>query len=300
MSERRVIAVTGGSGFTGQFVVREARRRYPEAAIRCLIRSPESAALFEPLGVDTVIGDLRVSASLNQLFEGADTLLNVASLGFDWVDSLMDAIGRAPHLRRGVFVSTTAILTGLPVQSKPRRLHGERRVRESHLAWTLLRPTMIYGTPGDRNVIRLIRMVDRLPVIPLVAPRALQQPVHVEDVASAVVAVVDVAATIGQTYEISGASPIPLRAMVEQTAAALGRRRVTVPLPLGGIRQAVRLYNRLSRRPRVTVEQVDRINEDKAFAHTAAHRAFGYSPRSFAVGVAQEVALYRSQRSRSA
>ncbi len=285
--------MTGATGFTGRATIPVLRARYPDVPIRALVRVGSDRSVLDAHGVTAVVGDLRDAAALDRLLEGVDTLVNIASLGFDWVDPLLDAVGRAATLRRGVFVSTTAILTSLAVSSKPRRLHGEQRVKASGLAWTILRPTMIYGTPDDRNVIRLMRFVDWCPVIPLVAPDALQQPVHVDDVAAAIVSAIDAPAAIGQAYAVSGAAPLSFRRLVEETAAALGRRRVLVPVPLGPVRALVRLYNRVARRPRLTVEQLDRIEEDKAFPWEAARDAFGYAPRPFSEGVRQEVDLYR-------
>lgn len=294
----RDIAVTGGTGFTGRATLPLLRARYPNARIRCLVRAPTQREILRAYDVRAIDGDLREPAALDALLSGADTLVNIASLGVDWVGPLMDVVRRATELRRGVFVSTTAILTSLPVKSKPQRVCGEQQVRESHLAWTILRPTMIYGTPEDRNIIRLITLVDRCPMIPVVASEALQQPVHVEDVAAAIVASIGTSGTVGQVYTTSGGSPLSLRQMVEETAAALGKRRVIVRVPLGPVRLAAGLYNRLSRSPRLTVEQLDRIGEDKAFPFDAAHAAFGYSPRTFAQGVREEVALYRLRSSR--
>ncbi len=293
MSAPACLAVTGATGFTGSATIPRLRARYPDVPIRALVRPDSVTTVLETHGVTSVVGDLWDPASLDRLLEGADTLVNIASLGFDWVDPLMDAVARSTVLKRGVFVSTTAILTSLPVRSKPKRQHGERRVQESGLAWTILRPTMIYGTPADRNIIRLIRLIDRSPVIPLIAPRALQQPVHVEDVAAAIVDAIDAPGSVGRAFAISGAAPLTFDALVRETAAALGKRRAVLSVPLGPAKLAVRAYNQLVTRARLTVEQLDRIEEDKAFPWADAHEAFGYAPRTFAEGVRQEVALYR-------
>lgn len=295
MTQPSCIAVTGATGFTGAATIPRLRARYPSAAIRALVRPTSTRTVLEAHEVGSIEGDLRDAAALDTLLRGADTLVNIASLGFDWVDPLMDAVARADRLSRGVFVSTTAILTSLPVRSKPRREHGERRVRASGLDWTILRPTMIYGTPADRNIIRLIRLVDRSPVIPVIAQAALQQPVHVDDVASAIVAALGTPDSIGREFAVSGAAPITFRQLVEETAAALGKRRLVVPVPLAPVRLAVRVYTRLAGDARLSVEQVDRVGEDKAFAWEEARQAFGYAPRSFAEGVRQEIKLYRER-----
>ena len=286
------ILVTGGTGFTGPFVVRELARQFPTARLRCLVRPASNRRRLEDVSVEFVVGDLHDPATVTAALAGADTLVNVASLGFGWTDSLFDSI-RQSSLSRGVFVSTTAILTKLPVKSRPVREHGERLARESALAWTIVRPTMIYGTPEDRNIARLIRFVERWPVVPVVAPDALQQPVHVADVAAAIAACLRAPRTVGQTYNLSGREPLTFEALVRETVRATGKRRMFVRLPIGPLVHAVRLYGRAVAHPRITVEQVLRIQEHKAFDHTAAHDDFGFSPRSFAEGVRDEVRMVR-------
>ena len=88
----------------------------------------------------------------------------------------------------------------------------------------------------------------------------------------------------------SGAAPITFEELVRQTVAATGRRRWVVRLPFWPARLGVMLYNAAVPRPRVSVEQLERLREDKAFDHAAATRDFGYRPRSFAEGVAAEAA----------
>jgi hypothetical protein len=54
----------------------------------------------------------------------------------------------------------------------------------------------------------------------------------------------------------------------------------------------VRAYERLATKPRLKVEQVLRLNEDKTFDIGAA-MSLGYAPRSFDEGVEREAALLR-------
>ena len=50
----------------------------------------------------------------------------------------------------------------------------------------------------------------------------------------------------------------------------------------------MRGYELVSRHPRIRVEQLRRLAEDKAFAIDAAVRDLAYAPRSFADGIAAE------------
>jgi len=97
-------------------------------------------------------------------------------------------------------------------------------------------------------------------------------------------------ATVGRAYDVAGPEPLSLRQIVETTGRAVDRRPRLVPLPLGPAVAAVRAYEWLSARPRLKVEQVLRLDEDKAFDIGDA-KSLGYAPRSFAEGIAAEAAL---------
>jgi uncharacterized protein YbjT (DUF2867 family) len=288
-----LIAVTGATGFTGPFVVQALRDRFPDAVLRAVVRPTSDRRRIGVPDVATMVADLRDGPALRAAFADADALVNVASLGFDWVENIVRS-AQAAGIRRAVFIGTTATLTTLPVASKRVRERGEQLVRESTLDWTILRPTMIYGTPGDRNIARLVRFVWRWPVVPIVAPNALQQPVHVEDVATAVASALASPATIGRAYNLSGHNPLPLAAIVSEVAAALRRRRLILPVPIAPIVGALGIWSLLGRPP-LKLEQVRRIAENKNFDHEEAARDFGFSPRTFQEGIRSEVRQWREQ-----
>ena len=82
------------------------------------------------------------------------------------------------------------------------------------IGWTILRPTMIYGMGIDENLTAIARRAMRTRLFPYPLGRGLRQPVHVEDLAAAVVACIDVPATFGGTYAVPGGSTLPYREMV--------------------------------------------------------------------------------------
>ncbi len=285
------LLVTGASGFLGKRFVAAALAVGHEVV--GLARSDASAAALAAAGAESVRGDLDDAAATRAAFAaaGADALVNIASLGFGHAGTIVEAAA-AGALRRAVFVSTTAVVTTLPAPSKAVRLTAEERVRTSGLDWTIVRPTMIYGAPDDRNIARLLQVLRRVPVLPVPGGgRRLQQPVHVEDLAAALLGAVGNDAAIGATYDVAGPEAITFRALLETAAQAAGRRARLVPVPLGPTIGAVRLYERAAARPRIKAEQLERLAEDKAFDNGPAARDLGHAPRSFADGVRAEAAL---------
>ena len=299
------LLVTGGSGFLGGFVLAEATRRGHSCV--ALARSPAAARTVAERGATPLAGDLDDGASLAEFFAGArcDALVNLASLGFGHAPAIVAAATGA-RLDRAVFISTTAVTTTLAAPSKAVRLAAEEDIRGSGLSWTILRPTMIYGAPGDRNLSRLLMLLGRarraaraggaaaraLPV-PIPVPGGggrLQQPVHVADLASAVLSAVERPQAAGRCYDIAGPEPLTFAALLQGAAAACGSRVRLVPVPLAPVIALTRGYERIVRRPRIRAEQWQRLAEDKAFSIAAAARDLGYAPRSFDEGIRAEAA----------
>lgn len=280
------VVVTGGTGFTGERVVRQLAARGIVPTV--VARASSATDAVRAAGAAVVAADLDDPAGLALAFAGHDTLLHVASMGLGQVPGVVSA-ARSAGIRRAVFVSTTAVLTRLPVRSRPVRLAAEAAVRSSGLDWTILRPTMIYGSYRDRNMSRLLRHLRTWRTVPLPGRgSALQQPVHVEDVAFSIVEAAHRPVACRRDYNVSGARPLSLRALIEHAAGAVGVRPVLVPVAPGAVSLCLRASESLGLRLPVSSEQVQRLCEDKAFDHSAAASDLGFAPRCFSVGIVEE------------
>jgi uncharacterized protein YbjT (DUF2867 family) len=289
------VAVTGATGFTGRRIVAEMLRRGHEVV--ALVRAPASR-LAPSRALRVIEGDMADKAALGPLLDGAEGFVHAASLGFGHARAVTEAV-EAARPRRSVFFSSTALFTHLPAASKAVRVDAEARVRALGPEWTIVRPTMIYGAAGDRNMERLIRFVSRSPIVPLPGGgRALVQPVHVEDLGRAAVDALLCPAAACREYNLAGADPAPLRVLVAHVASLLGRRPVLVSVPVRPVAGALHLWAALGLPPRLKPEQVRRLAEDKAFPYDEAQRDWGYAPRGWREGLAQEVAALRPSSAR--
>ena len=286
------LLVTGGSGFLGEYVLRAATARGHE--VTALARSRAAAAKVGWLGAQPVRGDLSQPGSLAAAFEAGrcEALVNLAPLGFGHAPAIVAAT-RVARIPRAVFLSTTAVTTTLPAASRQVRLAAEQEIRESGLDWTILRPTMIYGAAGDRNLSRLLVLLRRTPLLPVPARAGLQQPAHVADVADAVLAAAERSGATGLTYDVAGPAPLSLAELLRTAARAVASRTWFIPLPMPSVVAATRGYEMVSRHPRIRVEQLRRLAEDTVFAIDAAARDLSYAPRSFAEGIADEARALR-------
>ena len=266
------ILLVGATGFLGSFVAARLMERHPVALVRA---SSDTSVL--PRGMELRRGDLNRGPLP---LDGISTVVYCASMGFGHVPRLVRQLEQR-RISRALFISTTAVFTTLPSVSRTPRLDAEAAVERSSLDWTILRPTMIYGTARDRNISRLLRFLKRIPVFPLCG-NALWQPIYVEDLADAVVAALDSSDTVKKVYNVAGAQPLRFADLVRTAARAVERNVTLIRVPLAAAVLAAGLTRV------VTPEQIRRLAEDKAFSYADAARDFLFAPRSFAEGVACE------------
>lgn len=281
------VLVTGATGFTGSRLVPLLLKNGFQ--VRAFVRPTSSRSPLSALEVEWATGDLSDPKALTAALRGVDALINVASLGFGHAETIVRSAKEA-GVRRGIFISTTAIFTQLNAGSKSIRLAAEETIQASRLDYTILRPTMIYGSPRDRNMWRLIRLLKVTPVLPIFGDgESLQQPIFVDDVAQAVLLAMQNGATIGRSYNIAGKVPLTYNQVIDTAAAALGKRVWKLHLPYMPIVRALQFTERMKIRLPIKAEQVLRLNENKAFSYEEAQRDFGFSPRSFEEGIRTEV-----------
>ena len=283
------ILLTGGTGLLGGELLELLLAEGHE--IRCLLR-PDSlnASRLDGDRVEVFRGDAAGGEDLRVALGGADALLHVA--GIEYAPAVVEAARRA-GVERLVVVSSTSAHSAYAFRASP-KLETEKVVRESGLAWTIVRPSMIYGSERDRNVHRLLRFLDRSPIFPIFGPGTnLWQPVYHEDCARGVLEALKRPLSVHRSYDLPGAEPLTYLDMVKTSAAALGKTPRIVRLPIEPVRRAIVAAERLRLPLPIDSGQVMRLREDKAYPYEEARRDLDYAPRPFREGVVLEVARLR-------
>ncbi|HMR99095.1 MAG TPA: NAD(P)H-binding protein [Anaerolineales bacterium] len=281
------IFVTGATGFTGSRVVPLLLKNGYE--VRCLYRASSDRSTLSDSKIEWVQGDLSDPQTLTSAMQGADALVNIASLGFGHADSIIRAAKDA-GIKRAIFISTTAIFTKLNARSKKVRVAAELAIETSGLKYTILRPTMIYGSPRDRNMWRLIRFMKYSPIIPVFGSgKSLQRPIYVDDVARAILGGLKSDVTIGKAYNIAGKHPLTYNEVIDTIAKAMTKRVWKFHIPSKPIVAILSLFERLRIPFPIKAEQVLRLNENKDFSYVEAQRDFRFSPLAFEEGIGMEL-----------
>ncbi|MCP4699192.1 MAG: NAD-dependent epimerase/dehydratase family protein [Gammaproteobacteria bacterium] len=151
-----------------------------------------------------------------------------------------------------------------------------------NIAWTLFRPTLIYGSGQDRNISFIAWFIRRFGFFPMQGKGSgLRQPVHADDLARACLQCLAHPASCNRAYNLSGGKTLSYRQMVEAIFRGLGKKPRILPVPPWLFKQSISRLGWLLPFKHVTIAMLERMNKDLCFDHTDARRDFAYHPRGF-------------------
>lgn len=297
-----VLAITGITGKSGQAFAHYLEQN--ESVIRSMFPGGIRLLLHKERERDTGIlscfetermyGDLEDELFLSEAFLGVDTIVHIA--GIHWSREVVHAAA-GNFVRRLITVHTTGIYSKYKEAGEEYRNIDDfvyMMCKSKNIILSILRPTMIYGTINDKNISSFIKMVDKLPVMPVVNNAQYElQPVHFEDLGRAYYDVlVNESITGGHDYILSGGEEIMLKDMLIEMGAYLSKRMrfVNIPFPIAyGLAWMafVLSVGKLDFR-----EKVQRLCEPRVYPHEEATRDFGYNPRTFRSAIGEEVRDY--------
>lgn len=289
-----MLYLTGATGHSGYWLLERLKREQCADRIRCLVRPHSDTSHLDSsnLAIEKVAGDLNDQDLVTKSMEGARAVLHIASIKHS--RTVVDAA-----MRNGVEWVILVHTTGR--YSKYKSASAEYiqieddilRMRD-RIGITVLRPTMIYGSSRDRNMYRLVDYLYRHKFFPIFGSgKNLMQPVHARDLGNAYYdTICNGSSTLNKEYNLPGEHALPYIDIVRTVSQALGRNTVIVKIPLRASVAAAKVYNALDRNAIISVEQVLRMQEDKAFDYSDAARDFGYSPVPFEAGILDEVSEY--------
>jgi len=239
--EITTVCILGGGGFIGRHVCHAlAAAGYRiRVATRDRERAKEQLILLPT--VDVTPANIHDPAQLAAFVRGADAVINLVGVLHDGrgnrsfqaahVELARKVVAACRESGIGRLLHMSALASARDAPSRYLRTKGEAEaiVRESGLAWTLYRPSVVFG-PGDSFLNLFATVLKFSPVVALACPGARFQPVFVEDVAAAFVKGLADLGSFGKSYDLCGPRVYTLRELVEYVGTVTGRRRPVVGL----------------------------------------------------------------------
>jgi nucleoside-diphosphate-sugar epimerase len=270
--------IIGASGIVGGYIVDRlvlAGER-PTAVSRTKRLAPD---------VDWLQADLAKPETVE--WPSATTLYCTVHVGL-----MADALPHlwTPALRRVVAFTSTSIVTKMNSElaserdSVRRWAEAEQRLIDTctrlGVAWTVLRPTIIYDEGRDANITRLARLVTKLGFMPLAGSGSgLRQPVHAQDLAIGALAAAASPAAANRIYATPGTDTVSYREMIGRIFDGLQRPCRIISIPPWLWRTAFMLAKPFVANANVAMG--NRMAKDMIFDATPAVQDFGWTPRAF-------------------
>lgn len=229
------IFLTGSTGFVGKQVLRDLLEKNHQ--VRCLVRqgSKQKLASCQAKGVEVVQGDVTDLNSLEGKLAGCDAVINLVGIirsfpvrGITFEKMHYEGTANLVNAAKSQAVNRFLQMSSLGARQHGKtpylqtKYHAEECLRSSGLAYTIFRPSVIFG-PGDSFVNLFARMFRRQQFVPVVGNGRYQlQPVSVENVSQGFVNSLERSDTIGKCFDVGGPERLAFNAIIDAIGETLG------------------------------------------------------------------------------
>jgi len=262
-SLKPLVALTGATGFIGQYLLKELPKR--GYRLRVLLRRPTML----PEGcASAVIGDLAKPYNMAEALSGVDAVIHSAGIASTMSGLPEDdyrlfnteatvkfarAAERA-RVKRFVFLSSIRAQSGptaedvLTEQREPQptdaygrsKLAAEQGLAETTLDWVALRLALVYGPGVGGNMARLIKLARSRYPLPLAGLKAEHSLLALDNLVEAVDKVLAVRQPLKRPLIVADPKPLTLGAIIAAMRQGLGRRAALFYVPKPLLKSALR------------------------------------------------------------
>lgn len=262
-SLKPLVALTGATGFIGQYLLNELPKR--GYRLRVLLRRPTML----PEGcASAVIGDLAKPYNMAEALSGVDAVIHSAGIASTMSGLPEDdyrlfnteatvkfarAAERA-RVKRFVFLSSIRAQSGptadgvLTEEREPRptdaygrsKLAAEQGLAETRLDWVALRLALVYGPGVEGNVARLITLARSPYPLPIAGLKAEHSLLALDNLVEAVDKVLAVQQPLKRPLIVADPKPLTLGAIIAAMRQGLGRRAALFYVPKPLLKSALR------------------------------------------------------------
>jgi len=266
----------GFHGLTGSFLT-ELLRLNPDIRLTAPLRtSPSTAIPKESRNIDASSSESWVKYLESHQPEVIVLLSNIRhyiplAIALDYLD----------FYPRIILVGTTGVYSRYKAYSNIYR-DIEFLASDYRSALTIIRPSMIFGNSRDKNLHKVFLFISRYGFVPIIGNGSnLVHPVYYKDLASSIYNALIFSPAL-RAFDIAGPSSLTLFELFSEIFLVLGKQPRFLRFNKDISRASCSLISSLlgSRFAPVSVEQIDRLSEDKSFDISLAQMHLSYLPTS--------------------
>ncbi|MUK49005.1 NAD-dependent epimerase/dehydratase family protein [Aliivibrio fischeri] len=251
------ILLSGATGFIGQQVLLQDKMNYIR---RCVVRSSSKNDL---ICEKFVVEGINKNTSWNNAFNGIDVVIHLAGIAHNKsnsVDAIFEAntfgtlkLARdavANGVKRFIFVSTASInenkeFFSTQTQSKYDAEIGLKKIAdETGLEVVIVRPTLVYGSNAPGNFGSLVRLVNKVPILPFGLVNNKRDFISVQNLADLLLFCACHPKAVGHTFLASDGKTVSIKDLTNSIAKGLNKRLIQLPVPVWCMRLVGALFGK--------------------------------------------------------
>jgi NADH dehydrogenase len=280
------VLVTGANGFVGKNIVSRLKSNF---SVNCLVRNKN----YKNAGVKTYYFNTYEDKSLEDSVANSDVIIHTAALIHGKRKDMFSAnvlftkklisLAKKHKIKHFIYISTENVehdLNDIYTETK-RNAEKEVKTFKNHM---ILRPTIMYGIGDEKYVTKLIRMIKKYPLIPVIGSGKNKfQFVHVQDLC--IIIENAIKNNITGTYVVAGPESITYNDFTDLLFNEIGVRRATIKIPVPILKPIAHLLNSVFTFPPITPAQLDNISKNREYDIRKIVNIFKYRPTPLREGL---------------
>lgn len=290
-----MILVTGAAGFIGRHLVRQLMAE--NLPVRVLLPEYQTRRLpwpkDDPAAPEIVVGNVLDEEALFKAATGTHTIIHLASA--QWWGRQRDlervdlsgtrnliAVARSARVGRLIYLSQPGAAPSSAYTLHRIKGQAEELVRNSGLAYTILRPGLVFGEE-DAFINHIVMMLRTNPFFFLMPGHGevVLHPLYIDDLVKAILRCLESIDVVDRTIDIGGMEYTTLEDMLRTIMRVTGIYRPLVPVPPYLLRWITLVYSRIFPRTLMTGQWLDILATHRTASLGNMYIHFGFQPRRF-------------------
>lgn len=281
------IFITGGSGFVGNHVISALLDK--GHGVRALVRSRSQHKLKRPEEVEVIQGNVLKTDELVEGMRDCDAVIHLVGIirafpsrGITFERLHTEATANVVAAARETGVGRLLHMSALgaredgPTAYLRTKFAAEELVRQSGLAFTIFRPSLIFGRGGE--AVQMFASMVKKRVVPIIGDGEYRfQPVNVTTVAQGFERALELEAAQGQTLDVGGPDNVTFNEIMDILAQVMGKSIKKVHLPVFPIRLATTALEHFPGYP-LTRDQIAMLLEGSTCDEKPFYEVLGLTP----------------------
>ena len=238
--KNKKILILGGSGFVGKSITQNLLSQGARVVI--LTRNSNK---IKPLKVSGYPGQLEIISGnifedglLEILIKDKFAVINLCGVLYEknkdefntihnFLPEMISNLCKRHYIRKFIHISALGVSKNSSSKYSSTKALGEESIKNNFKSAIILRPSIIYGS-GD-NFFGLFSKISKFaPVIPIIGPNTMFQPVYVNDVSLAVIEALKINENKSKTFNICGSKQYSFYQLIKILLSLLERKRILI------------------------------------------------------------------------